>query len=267
MGHSSLIARLTLSCLTCGQPSQSRERTGVQHNTTLHAHFVLHQLPTAYHVFSSQPRAAAKPVVSSPTSPLKRVQEVFSTNQSIPSQTLSITVMEQEPYNSKFEASRPYNPWKKFTQRKEAKHRAEDQSRLCPAQATSAQVIRTFFLHESRRLDDLVPRQLQILQDFLKEVVLTTPEDQHPPYETDITRRSANTDTIALLDDRQNHPGCARLISKPCDECRIFSQELDISALCERLKQNVSDPEHVHLKMKLNSPICDRESTSKQRRG
>lgn len=148
--------------------------------------------------------------------------------------------MSIEANGSGLENNRPYDPWEKFRTRNEAKHRAEDHSRLCPVQVTSLDVIHTFFSHENRRLDEPIPRRRQLLRDFLKEAVVSTPTGPHPLYENDVTQGSTDT-SIALLDDRQNHAGCAKLIFQPCNTChgQIFSRNLTISALCDRLKLEV----------------------------
>jgi hypothetical protein len=133
----------------------------------------------------------------------------------------------------------PHSPWKKFTYRQEAKHHPEDDLRLCTPDQTSAQIIERFLSPERDKihLDELVPRRRQVLRDFLNEVV---PAVQRGigPYLQDVERYS-NDDNIALVDDRQNHEGCDKVIGKPCSDCLIFSRLICIPELCVRLQEKV----------------------------
>jgi hypothetical protein len=144
--------------------------------------------------------------------------------------------MEHVPYQ-------PDSPWKKFTHRQEAKHRPEDDRRLCTPSLTSAEVIERFlsFERDKIHLDELVPRRRQILRDFLNEVILGAPRGTGP-YLHDVERYSSD-DNIALVDDRQNHEGCGRLSRKICDDCMIFSRSVGIPELCLRLQEMVSRPQ------------------------
>ncbi|CAN9186208.1 unnamed protein product [Alternaria alternata] len=107
-------------------------------------------------------------------------------------------------------------PWKKFTHRQEAKHRPEDDLRLCTLDQTSAQVIERFLSPERDKihLDELIPRRRQVLRDFLNGV--------HPEgilgmgsCLQDVKDRSNDDNIIALVDDRQNHERCDKIIGKP----------------------------------------------------
>ena len=137
------------------------------------------------------------------------------------------------------ELGRPHDPWEKFVQRNDARHRAEDDFRLCPQDATSLDVINHFFSNESRKIDDPIPRRRQLLREFLQEVLLPCHMGPQPRYELDIQRRSS-PNHIVLLDDRQRHQGCSKVILQPCTICQIFSRNLTVSELCDRLKQEVS---------------------------
>ena len=97
----------------------------------------------------------------------------------------------------------PDSPWKKFTHRQEAKHRPEDDLRLCTLDQTSAQVIERFLSPERDKihLDELIPRRRQVLRDFLNGV--------HPEgilgmgsCLQDVKDRSNDDNIIALVDDR-----------------------------------------------------------------
>jgi hypothetical protein len=138
------------------------------------------------------------------------------------------------------ESSRLHNPWETFTRRDENKHRLEDTSRLCSPQTKSQDVIEKCFAFENRRLDEFVPRRTQILRDFLGKLPHgLVPSDL--PYGTDIERRS-NNDHIVLVDDRQKHPECEKLIRKACSTCRIFSRKLTIPELRDHLVEDVGCP-------------------------
>lgn len=135
----------------------------------------------------------------------------------------------------------PDSPWKKFTHRQEAKHRPEDDLRLCTLDQTSAQVIERFLSPERDKihLDELIPRRRQVLRDFLNGV--------HPEgilgmgsCLQDVKDRSNDDNIIALVDDRQNHERCDKIIGKPCNDCRIFSRSVGIPELCERMQEKVN---------------------------
>ncbi|KAH7095359.1 hypothetical protein FB567DRAFT_601211 [Paraphoma chrysanthemicola] len=82
--------------------------------------------------------------------------------------------MDYELQGGRHELSRAYNPWDNFRTRNENNHKAEDTSRLFPSSQpdpTSSQVIDTFLKHKSHRLNKLVLRRWQLLEDFLNEVV------------------------------------------------------------------------------------------------
>jgi hypothetical protein len=141
-----------------------------------------------------------------------------------------------------YPVSQPQTPWTKFTQREEAKHGPEDDRRLCDLTQSTAQVIEKFLAADRNtiHMDDQVPRRRQVLRDFLNEVVPDTATAVRP-YSEDVERHSNDT-TIALVDDRQNHIGCGKIILKPCNECRIFSKSVRIPELCLRLQRKASQP-------------------------
>jgi hypothetical protein len=170
------------------------------------------------------------------------------------------------PHNlqsSPYELGRPHNPWEKFTRRDEKKRRLEHmlQYRLgrLPFQVTptplptnlptktTAEIIEQFLSYGSHRLDDPVPRQRQLLQDFLKAAIpmavsaSSSPSSSRPQgnYLDDIKLRSTDRD-IALIDDRNNHKDCARKIGMSCTGCYIFSENVSIPDLCIRLRGEVS---------------------------
>ncbi|KAH6838454.1 hypothetical protein BKA58DRAFT_395667, partial [Alternaria rosae] len=131
----------------------------------------------------------------------------------------------------------PHSRWQKFTYRQEKRHRPEDDLRLCNPGQTSSQVIERFLSPERDKihLDQVVPRQRQILRDFLREVIPAASRRIYP-YLQDVERYSSD-DSIALLDDRQNHEGCEKISGKPCNDCVIFSRSVCIPELCARLQE------------------------------
>jgi hypothetical protein len=135
-----------------------------------------------------------------------------------------------------YELSRPHNPWEKFTRRDEKKHVAED-SRLCPSTATTSDVIRLFLAHGIHRLDDPVPRQRQLLKDFLNAAVPSAPSSSMT-YSDEVQKHSTHND-IALLDDRSRHLECAKMIGQPCTICYIVPKNFTISELCTHMRDVV----------------------------
>jgi hypothetical protein len=77
-----------------------------------------------------------------------------------------------------------------------------------------------------------------LLQDFFGEVF-----EQHlrstQPWGANIDAR-ATSNCIVLIDDRQNHPNCEKKIERNCQTCKIFSRNLTIPQLRDRLLQEVS---------------------------
>jgi hypothetical protein len=169
--------------------------------------------------------------------------------------------MSQDLHSSRYELSRPHNPWEKFTHRDEKKHHAENslafrlgRSRFLitstppvsnsPPQ-TSTEVIEVFLTQGSHRLNDPVPRQRQLLKDFLQaaDPVLSASSPLVQSSATtyyDSVKLCSSPSDIALLDDRNNHPGCARRIGKACSDCYICSKKLSIPELCTHLQGEVS---------------------------
>lgn len=140
--------------------------------------------------------------------------------------------------SSPHEPFRPHNPWEKFTIRDEKKHYAEDQSRLCPLPQISAlEAIEKFLGHGCTKLDEPILRKRQLVRDFLKEII-SGPPNTSTYVEASISSSSSATD-IALLDDRQKHKHCAKLIGQQCNECNIFSSNLTIPQLFRRLREEV----------------------------
>jgi len=133
-----------------------------------------------------------------------------------------------------------YTPWGKFTHRQEKKHLPEDDLRLCTPTQTSAQIIERFLspARDKILLDEPVPRRRQLLRDFLNEIVPAAPRGTGP-YLQDIERYSID-DNVALVDDRQKHAGCLKIVGKPCSDCVIFSRSVRIPELCVRLQEKVS---------------------------
>jgi hypothetical protein len=145
--------------------------------------------------------------------------------------------MSHDAYSLRYDLSRLHNPWEKFTQRDTKKHRAEDRSPLCPATASNPNVIKLFLTHGSHALNDPVPCQRQLLRDFLTAAAPLAPAPQ-ATYLDAVHGLSTDAD-IALLDDRERHMGCAKIIDQPCGDCRIFSQDLTVPQLCTRLRDEV----------------------------
>ena len=149
--------------------------------------------------------------------------------------------MEVDLHGGRFEPLRTYNPWDKFKVRNDRYHLAEDTARLFPTTdpcPTSSEVIDRFLKQNSHRLDRLIPRRWQILKDFLDEVVRGSPSGTSP-YTDNIRSYRTNID-IVLLDDRRKHGGCGKSVIGSCSECHIWSRELKIPDLCERLLEEVS---------------------------
>ncbi|KAI8936255.1 hypothetical protein NX059_006677 [Plenodomus lindquistii] len=136
---------------------------------------------------------------------------------------------------------RPHNPWERFTARKEENHVAEDISRLCPSpQTTTSTVIERFMTHKQKLQDRPIPRQRQLLRDFLAGCTRQPSSvSQQRYFEADIIDSSATRD-IALLDDRQRHSNCAKLIGNDCPACVVFSKNLSIHELFLRLQAKLS---------------------------
>jgi len=147
------------------------------------------------------------------------------------------SALEREPMDHDIYQSN--GPWGKFTHRQEKKHRPEDDLRLCTPGQTSAQIIERFLSpgRDKILLDELVPRRWQVLRDFLNEVVPAAPR-RIGPYLHDIERYSMD-DNVALVDDRQKHAGCFKIVGKPCSDCVIFSRSVRIPELCVRLQEKV----------------------------
>jgi hypothetical protein len=155
--------------------------------------------------------------------------------------------------------SRLHNPWEKFTHRDEKKHNAENDLafrlgqplyRLVPtpppqplSTRSTREVIDVFLDFGSKRLDDPVPRQRQLLKDFLlaSDPPLPSLSSSRPAttYFDDVGLRSATGD-IALIDDRNYHQYCARKVMQTCSDCYIYSQRLTIPELCNHLHGEVS---------------------------
>jgi hypothetical protein len=170
--------------------------------------------------------------------------------------------MSHDLYNSHHELNRPYNPWERFTLRDENKHRVDSELRFrlgrapfqlpipsptstvqpLPTRAT-AEVIELFLTFDSHHLYDDIPRQRQLLRDFLTAVTLSLPATSSPrqtdTYIADVKRCNSIHD-IALIDDRNYHDGCARKIGRVCTECHIVSKKVSIPDLCSRLEDEVS---------------------------
>ncbi|KAF1956057.1 hypothetical protein CC80DRAFT_67834 [Byssothecium circinans] len=147
-------------------------------------------------------------------------------------------------YESVSETYRPHNPWEKFTQRTVANHHAED-SRLCPPQLpiSTTEVIQRFLSHGYIRLDQAIPRKRQLLRDYLEETINVRQIGGASVVEHDIVAKSKSAD-VALLDDRQKHDRCAKLIGQVCNSCQILSTNLTIPELYRRLQQEVRLSDH-----------------------
>lgn len=146
-----------------------------------------------------------------------------------------------ESYKSYHGTQRQPNPWGKFTQRKEAKHRGEDTPRLCnSSQPSTSQVVETFLTHDRTPLDEQIPGRRQVLRDFLHEAV-TQPHATTNSFFIDVERCSGIAD-IALIDDRQKHERCTKAaFGEPCNGCRIYSKKLSLPDLCQRLQGEVGE--------------------------
>lgn len=136
------------------------------------------------------------------------------------------------------ELSRPHDPWERFTRRNETIHSLEDTARFCLHSAPSDKVLKDCFAHKVPKLDESVPRRTQLLRDFFDEVF--GPYSDSPQPWGAIVNGGALRNHVVLVDDRQNHPNCEKKIAKNCQACEIFSQNLTIPQLQDRLMQEVS---------------------------
>jgi hypothetical protein len=148
-----------------------------------------------------------------------------------------------------------HNPWEKFTHRNESGHYAEDASRLHSLQQatsssqtttlpqiTSVAVIDGFLGHNRKLLDNPIPRQRQLLREFLAgSIVQSSRNSSHRNFDADISD-SSNSGDIALLDDRQKHPDCMKSNRRACPDCVVFSTSLTVPQLLQRLQDQVSIP-------------------------
>lgn len=132
-----------------------------------------------------------------------------------------------------------HNPWERFKTRNEQTHLAEDSRLVRAASTTSLEVIKNFITYGTHQFEEPIPQQRQLLRDYLCVAATNDPDPTNQFVETDIVKFSKTWD-IALLDDRQNHDGCARPYGNPCSRCHIFSENLSIPQLFLRLKENVS---------------------------
>jgi hypothetical protein len=154
---------------------------------------------------------------------------------------------------------RLHNPWEKFTRRDEKKHNAENDlafrlgqpsyqlAPTSPPQPLSTrstiEVIDLFLGFGSKSLDEPVPRQRQLLRDFLlasdPPLPSLSPSTPTTTYIDDVELRSSVGD-IVLTDDRNYHEDCARKVKQTCSDCYIYSQKLTIPELCTHLQGEVS---------------------------
>lgn len=144
-----------------------------------------------------------------------------------------------------YDLNRPHNPWEQFTRRDETKHGAEDgpNSRLCLPSKTTVEVVQLFMAHKRQDFDKPIPRQNQILKDFLDEVK-ATPSSTPCYVGVDIRSNCKNGD-IALLDDRQRHPKCAKVIGQTCPQCQVYFAEISIPDMYTRLGDQVRSKAHM----------------------
>jgi hypothetical protein len=140
-----------------------------------------------------------------------------------------------------------HNPWENFTHRNESGHCAEDASRLHTLQQatsssriTSVAVMDGFMGHNRKLLDNPIPRQRQLLREFLAgSIVQSSRNSSHRNFDVDISQ-SSNSEDIALLDDRQKHPDCVKSNRRACPDCVVFSTSLTVPQLLQRLQDQVS---------------------------
>jgi hypothetical protein len=171
--------------------------------------------------------------------------------------------MSLDPYGSRYEPTRLFNPWEEFMHRDESKHVADSKAQFrlghflppspTPTSPTTAQpplptrtskeVINLFLTHGSHRLDDAIPHQQQILKDFMNAAIAQLPVTSTSPprsnYIDDL--KSTPISDIALLDDRNNHEGCSRKYGKICSDCYVVSRKMAMRDLCTHLEGEVSD--------------------------
>jgi hypothetical protein len=157
-------------------------------------------------------------------------------------------------HSARYELDQLHNPWEKFARRNEVLHRGDNelQFRLgrIPFQTTAAsiptdistkttaEVIELFLNYGSHRLEDPVPRRQQLLKDFLG-AANSSSSGPASTYLDDVRLRSSANE-IALIDDRNCHEKCARIIGQCCPDCEIVSGNIDIPNLCTRLRGEVS---------------------------
>lgn len=164
--------------------------------------------------------------------------------------------MSHAPYSSAYGLDPSHDPWEKFRRRDEPRHRAEDELLFrinsiysttgSPSAPTTADIIHRFLSAGKHALDDSIPRQRQLLRDFLDAAYQASPPSSATldSYVDDVARYSCPSDT-ALVCDRNIHPHCARLIHQPCNECYNFSDRMIMSDLCTHLNKRVSTEKHI----------------------
>lgn len=129
-----------------------------------------------------------------------------------------------------------HNPLKRFSEKNERLHVAED-NRLFPSHnISSIDVIEKFVTYRSDALEKSIPRRHQALKDYLTEATNRGDRPSTASLEDDIVATSSNSD-IALLDDRRKHPKCH---GSTCTNCSIYSAKIRIPGLYTRLKEKVS---------------------------
>jgi hypothetical protein len=153
---------------------------------------------------------------------------------------------------SQLDLGRFHNPWEKFEHRDEKGQRAESdlvfrlgypllQVNTLFTRST-AEVVESFLSFGSNSLDDPVPRKRQLLRDFLQAShppMPTLSSSRSPAAYLDEIRLLSAVGDIALVDDRNYHPDCARKIGRSCSGCYIYSEKLSIPDLCTRLQGEV----------------------------
>lgn len=183
--------------------------------------------------------------------------------------------MSPDLHSSIYEPHRLFNPWEKLTHRDEKEHVADKEAQFrlgrlslqppassptslpqTPVTKTSAEIIELFLRHGSFRLDDAVPRQQQLVKDFLQAALLTASSSSRITN-TFIDDVKLAVGDMALLDDRNNHEGCVRKFGKACSDCYALSKKMTIPDLCTHLEAEVSRANKFAKRLMRLTCICD----------
>lgn len=155
--------------------------------------------------------------------------------------------------------NRGHNPWEKFKHRDESRHRTQDEAtfRLDSRDPTmtdalttqTTEIIERFLGAGSSCVDSPIPRQRQLLKDFLDAAcrgspLASLPSSAPPTSYLDDVRRHSSPHDIAIVHDRNIHPKCVGMTQMPCSSCYKFSARMSLPDLCTHVNERVSYATH-----------------------